>query len=104
MRYRRRHTINSDRTSCLRTLHDDIRSYDSDFNRKTTACVDDAAKLMACSFSERQFVKRADVEGVAHVEVVVAAIGFEVVRNRRCPCFVRAGSVAEAPRERVLRV
>src|SRR6185369_2992718 len=108
LRHRRRYTVNSHRTSRLRTLHHHIRSNNSDFNRKTTARVDDtanlpiaqqrvsdAAKLMTGSFSERQFVKRADVEGVTHVEVVVAAIRFEVVRNRRGSCFIRAGCVAE---------
>ena len=35
---------------------------------------------MTGPFSERQFVKRADVEGVTYVEVVVATIGFEEVR------------------------
>src|SRR6185503_12470310 len=88
-------TIDRDRTTRCCALHHHIRPCNPNFNRKTTARVNYSAnlpvseqritktsKLVTGAFSEWQFVERADVERMPHVEIVVAAIRFEDVGNR----------------------
>src|SRR5207302_8469156 len=73
------------------TLNYDIGTNDSDFKRQTgtSVCnrsnfpvaenrVADSAEVVFCSSAERQIVNRAQVESMAHIEIVVALVVIEI--------------------------
>ena len=109
-------------------MDNDFGSGQRDVDRDAAAPVDDRADLpiacqqIACpskvellAFAEWKVVNGADVIGVADVEVVIPKVRFVVIRVlaaavdaaeglRGGARLVRAGGVAEASRERVLRL
>src|SRR5207253_4471133 len=100
-------------------LNHNVRTHDADLKRQSRTGINDRAdfpiaengvahrsEVVLLAFSEWQLIERAQVESVTHVKIVVAVVVIKLTLSTRIvgggASFVRARSVTEGSRERVL--